>query len=262
MGIKRSVKQLARATNLLHGLNQNFNFFESILIYLQIKLKLEVIRVFSTKRKIYVRKNTKDKETFLEIFRDQIYDTSLQIEPKHIIDAGANVGYFSLLFKIRYPNAEIVAIEIDKDNIECIKKNTKNLTGVSIIRKGLYNKKAFFKVEDPYNASNSFQVKQVSENEKCKIDSITIDEILESQNWNYIDILKIDIEGAEKNLFASNYENWLPKVKILFVETHDRMIPGCSKSVTSAMNNFDQFIMYTTTTGTLIYFNSELMQIA
>jgi hypothetical protein len=30
----------------------------------------------------------------------------------------------------------------------------------------------------------------------------------------------MDIEGAEKDVFTSNYESWLPKVKVMIVELH------------------------------------------
>jgi hypothetical protein len=120
----------------------------------------------------------------------------------------------------------------------------------------LYNKKAFFSIHDPYNATNSFQVKEVSTIEEADITSITLDEILDSNNWDTIDILKIDIEGAEKQLFESNYQNWLPKTKVIMVETHDRMIPKCSYTVMNTINEYD-FVLYFATEGTLIYYNRK-----
>lgn len=261
MGIRRNIKKLTGYLNLINGLNKNFNFFDSLRIFIGLRFNKNTISVKSKKIKIYFRNNTKDKETFLEIFKDEIYNTPYFFEPKNIIDAGANVGYFSLLFKIRYPKASIVAIEIDDENINYAKKNTSSFSDVEILKKGLYNKKTTLKVEDPYNATNSYQVRELTSREKNSIESITIDEIIAEKKWDYIDILKIDIEGAELNLFSSNYDKWLPKVKILFIETHDRMIKGCSKSVTSALNEFDQFVLYTTTIGTLVYYNSDLIKI-
>lgn len=261
MGISRSVKQLSRAFKLIHGLQTVFGFIDSFLIYFQVKFKKKVVSVIFHRQKIHFRKNTKDKETFLEIFQDQIYNTPYSFEPKNIVDAGANVGYVTLFFKMKHPDCSIVAVEIDQGNIECIKKNTANLSNVEIINKGMYDTKAFFKIEDPYNATNSFQVREVSKGEDFTIESVTVPEILTLKNWDTIDILKIDIEGAEKKLFSSHYEQWLPKVKILFIETHDRMTKGCSQQVTTTMNKFGQFVLYTTTTGTLVYYNTDLMQI-
>ena len=54
-----------------------------------------------------------------------------------------------------------------------------------------------------------------------------------------LDLVKIDIEGAEKELFENGYEKWLPKTRVLVVELHDRMKPGCSKSVFSAICQYD-----------------------
>ena len=118
------------------------------------------------------------------------------------------------------------------------------------------NKKAYFKIIDPYNATNSFQIVETTNPDEANSTSVTLDEILTKNNWETIDILKIDIEGAEKQLFESNYENWLPKTKIIMVETHDRMIPKCSYTVMKTINEFN-FILYTTTEGTLIYYNLD-----
>ena len=81
---------------------------------------------------------------------------------------------------------------------------------------------------------------------------------MSNKNWETIDLLKIDIEGSEKQLFESDYQNWLPKTKVIMVETHDRMIPKCSYTVMKTINDYN-FILYTTTEGTLIYFNLSLM---
>ena len=185
----------------------------------------------------------------------------MPIVPNFIVDAGSNTGFASLFFKLKYPKAKIVTLEIEAENVKMIGKNLKNFKDIDIIQKGLFNKKAFFRIEDPYQATNSFVIKEVSPNENYDIESITIDEILMSKNIETIDVLKIDIEGAEKDLFEKNYENWLPKVKIIMVETHDRMIPKCSYSVMKSLNEYN-FILYTTTEDTLIYYNMSLISLS
>jgi hypothetical protein len=54
-----------------------------------------------------------------------------------------------------------------------------------------------------------------------------------------IDILKIDIEGSEKELFESDYETWLPKVTTLIIELHDRMREGSSLSFFRALTKYN-----------------------
>jgi FkbM family methyltransferase len=241
-------------------LKKHFSFRDALALYFGLKKDKESIYLPKLKRTIYLRKDSKDKETFEEIFLTNLYNIMLPIEPKTIVDAGANVGLASLFFKMKYPDASIVAIEIEQENIDAIHKNTKDLPNLDVKHNALYNKKAFFSIHDPYNATNSFQVKEVSTIEEADITSITLDEILDSNNWDTIDILKIDIEGAEKQLFESNYQNWLPKTKVIMVETHDRMIPKCSYTVMNTINEYD-FVLYFATEGTLIYYNRNYCRI-
>jgi FkbM family methyltransferase len=239
-------------------LKRNFSLSDAIKIYLGLKNRSEHINI-SKNQSFYFRKNTKDYETFEEVFVDNIYNLPLPIQPKTIIDGGANIGLATRFFKMKYPDATVATIEIDKQNLSMIEKNTKGLTHVEIIKKGLYNKKAFFKVEDPFNATNSFVIKEVSENDQYDIESVTIQDIMDSKQWDSVDLLKLDIEGAEKQLFDSNYQSWLPKVQVIFIETHDRMIPKCSITVMKALDEFD-FGLYTTTDGgTLVYYNKSLL---
>jgi len=251
---------MLRKLVLLKLLKNHFNFRDALSITIGIINKREKVTIPSKKTAFYLRKNTKDLETFEEVFLANIYDTPLPFEPKTIVDAGANVGLASVFFKLKYPNSKIVAVEIESKNVEMIKKNTATFNSITVLEKGLYNKKAFFKIEDPFNASNSFQIKEVNENENYDIESITLDSILSDNNWDTIDILKIDIEGAEIQLFEENYQNWLPKTKVIMIETHDRMLPKCSYTVMKTINEYN-FILYTTTEGTLIYFNLSLMSL-
>ncbi|WP_452224176.1 FkbM family methyltransferase [Lacinutrix chionoecetis] len=242
-------------------LKNNFSFFDALKLYNGLKKEHETIYSTRKKRTFYFRKNTKDFETFEEVFISKIYDIALTFTPKTIIDAGANTGFASLFFKYRYPDADIVAVEIDNGNVEMIQKNMKGYTNFEILRKGVYNKNAFFKIENPYNATNSYVVKEVTKDQDYDIEAVTIDHIIDYKNWDTVDILKIDIEGAELELFKSNYEKWLPKVKVIYVETHDRMKPKCAYTVINAINKLDDFILYTCTEGTLIFFNKALMKL-
>ena len=239
-------------------LKRNFSLSDAIKLYFGLKNQAETIHL-SNNQKIFLRKNTKDYETFDEIFIANIYNLPLPIQPKTIIDGGANIGLATRFFKMKYPDANVVTIEIDKENLEMVAKNTTGLAQVEIIKKGLYNKKAFFKVEDPFGATNSFVIKEVSEQDDFDIESVTIQEIITANNWESVDILKLDIEGAEKQLFESNYQSWLPKVQVILIETHDRMIPQCSITVMKALDEFG-FGLYTTTDGgTLVYYNKSLL---
>lgn len=244
----------------LKNLKENFNTIDSIILVISRILRRENVYLPGLNRTVFFRKKTKDFETFKEIFNQNIYNIKLPITPYSIVDAGANIGFASLFFKMKFPESEIIALEIEESNVAMIEKNTRNLTNFSIEKKALYNTKSFFKIENPYDATNSFIVTEVKETDVYNVKSITLDEILFEKKWESIDLLKIDIEGAERKLFESDYQDWLPKTKIIMIETHDRFVPKCSYTVMNALNDYN-FILYKTREDTLIYYNTILLDL-
>ncbi len=244
---------------LFRNLWRHFSGYNTFGILLSLFFLRTKVAIPSRKLSIHLRKNSTDKETFVEIFQDNLYGILLPFHVGRIIDAGANTGIASIFFKVKYRHAKIAAIEIEESNVAMIRKNLAN-PDFTIYHRALYNKTAFFKIENPYHANNSFVVKEVPEGSPYDVKSITIDEIIEEQKWEMVDILKIDIEGAEKALFESGYQTWLPKTRVVMIETHDRMVPGCAYAVIKAMKEFD-FTLYTAVEGTLIFYSREIMNL-
>ena len=98
------------------NLTKYFNFIDAFFITFCLKFRFSKLFLPILKRTILLRKNTKDKETFKEIFFSNIYNTELPFEPKKIIDAGSNIGLASFFFRIKYPKSKIVAFEIETEN--------------------------------------------------------------------------------------------------------------------------------------------------
>ncbi len=73
---------------------------------------------------------------------------------------------------------------------------------------------------------------------------MSADDIMQDYGISRVDILKVDIETSEKRLFDHTSIHWIPKMRYIFIETHDFMEKGCAKAVTSAVFDFD-FDMYT-----------------
>jgi hypothetical protein len=56
-------------------------------------------------------------------------------------------------------------------------------------------------------------------------------------NLDRIDLLKIDVEGSEKEIFADS-KSWISAVDAICVEFHDRFKPGCCRSFFGAVEEF------------------------
>ncbi|CAI6002725.1 unnamed protein product [Closterium sp. NIES-64] len=59
--------------------------------------------------------------------------------PRTVLDAGANVGYATLIFSTFFPNATVVAIEASDKNFEVLRRNTYRLRNVYAVHAGLFN---------------------------------------------------------------------------------------------------------------------------
>lgn len=188
---------------------------------------------------IKIRAWTSDTSVFGQIFVDEEYNFPTYIKPKLIIDGGANVGYASIYFANKYKGAYIIAVEPEKSNIEVLKENTSHYPNIEVVESAIWDENTYLKIKDIGLGNWGFIVEKSTQEESGSFKAITIEKLLTGSSFKKIDILKLDIEGSEKELFSNNYEKWLSKVNILIIELHDKMKPGCSESFYSAIKHYD-----------------------
>ncbi|MDP1843158.1 MAG: FkbM family methyltransferase [Sediminibacterium sp.] len=187
----------------------------------------------------HLRSKTTDKYTFTQVFLQNQYDIELPIEPKNIVDAGANIGLASVYFAHRYKQSRVIAVEPSPDNFQVLLKNIADYKQVKALQMGIWNKDVHLFITNPTGASSSFMVAETTADNQEAIPAISIETIMRNEQWDHIDLLKIDIEGSEKELFEANYQFWLPKTKVIYIEMHDWMKKGCSKPVFRAINEYN-----------------------
>ncbi len=227
--------------NFIQQCVRNFGFFPGLIIYLRIKiLKSNKFFIPGLKHPIYLRPRTSDVHTFREIFLRNEYSISVPGKTQVIIDAGANIGFTTLFFTKRYPAAKILSLEPDRDNFELLKKNTSHYTNITPIQSALWNKEGFIEVTDKGYGVRGFMVEESPSSESDNsMPSTTMAALLTKFSITSIDILKMDIEGSEKEVFSLDIEKWLPITKCLVIELHDRMKPGSSQAVFKALANYN-----------------------
>jgi FkbM family methyltransferase len=136
-----------------------------------------------------------------------------------IIDAGANVGAASLWFARLFPEALIIAIEPDPDNVRMCRMNTKNVTNVTVIEAAIGSTSGTVTL---YNTAGTSIAAQTKRSNTGAVPLRTVSELIEGRQ---LFIVKIDIEGFESDLFLANTE-WIEGVTMIMIETHDWMLPG------------------------------------
>jgi FkbM family methyltransferase len=221
-----------------------FRLLPGLAIYFRIKI-LRSGKVFlpGLKHPIYFRSRSGDIGTFREIFLREEYAIRFPFSPtpQIIIDAGANIGFTTLYFAKQYPTTKIFSLEPDKENFEYLKKNTSGYKNLIPIQSALWNKVGTIEIKDNGYGVRGYMTEEGSSTESSasSIPSTTLEALIKENNVTTIDILKMDIEGSEKEVFSVGTEKWLPITKCLIIELHDRMKSGCSQAVFKALAHYN-----------------------
>jgi FkbM family methyltransferase len=185
---------------------------------------------------VLIRPDTTDPFIFEEVFLLDEYSFDTPAEPRLILDIGANVGYASVYFAEKYPSARIIAVEPETSNIRQLKANTAGHPNVRVVEAGIWNRNACLTLVDPGARSSDFQLRECRPGEQGT-EAVTVEHLMELAGSDHADIVKIDIEGGEKELFSENVD-WLGKVDTLVIELHDRFKPGCKDTFLEATARF------------------------
>lgn len=164
-------------------------------------------------------------------------------QPKMIVDGGGNIGCAAIYYAKTYPDAQIYSLEPDKENFQLLTFNTVFYPNIHPIQSGLWGKETFLQVEDPKRGKWGLMTSEATTEVPESFKSTTISKILSESGFEEIDILKLDIEGAEKEVFsAPDVDEWLSKVKVLTIELHDRFKRGCSYAFFKVMSKYKWFL--------------------
>jgi FkbM family methyltransferase len=180
---------------------------------------------------VVVRCDRSDPAVFERIFIAGEYDAIQSIEAcRSILDCGAYVGYSTLFFARRFPEARVVAVEPDEENLALLRANTAHCANVVSVHGAVWSHRCAVRIKNAREMPWSFAVE-----EGGALPATTVEELVREHELGAIDLLKIDIEGAEREVFRAGYESWLPAVRMLIIELHDYLYPGSSRNFFAAV---------------------------
>ncbi len=197
-------------------------------------LKSSKVKPPQLNRPVLIRWPGSDHKVFREVFLFEEYNARME-SPGVILDLGANVGYTSLYFAARYPYAKILALEPDPSNFTQLKKNISGYKNIYPVHGAAWNEPVNMEIKE--EGASEWE-RTVIESDSGEIKAYTIPMLMTEIGEEHVDLIKIDIEGAEKALFSSNTE-WLDKTDIIIIELHDRMIEGCSSTFFTALSDYN-----------------------
>jgi FkbM family methyltransferase len=173
------------------------------------------------------------------VFGEHECEISLPEEPRFIIDGGAYTGYTTTYFANHYPHARIAAIEPDPENFDILRQNCSGYKNVTLIQGGLWVSAANLVLNNGTSKKWAVRLDEAQAQERGSIKGITISGLLQQSGFDIIDILKLDIEGAEERIFSDESDEWLKKVTAIIIETHGK---DCEEAVFKATSRHDFII--------------------
>jgi FkbM family methyltransferase len=192
---------------------------------------------------IRLRLHTSDTMLFGGIIVDEEYRFGLPSTAKVIVDAGANVGLTPIFYARKFPEARIFAIEAERSNFDLMVKNVRPYPNITPIHAALWGSEGYVSMADPVPGVSDNWNFTVS-NKPGDVRAITIRSLMRDFGIDHIDLLKIDIEGSEKEVFEVC--DWQDRLNSVVIELHELSRPGCSVVVNRALQGFSQ-----TTSGDL-----------
>ncbi len=176
-------------------------------------------------RPFFVRVGSSDFTVMDEIFLGQEYDgflAGVRGEVRTILDLGASVGMSIRRWQRQFPHARIVGVEPDADSTRLARMNanvapTDGMPAVTIIEACVAGTARMVSLD---RSTDAWRYRMIEARDGDRIQATTVQSLLQQANvCDPIDILKCDIEGAERELFA-DCGAWIGRVRNMVVEVH------------------------------------------
>jgi FkbM family methyltransferase len=152
-----------------------------------------------------------------EVFGSRCYDLPFESSRlRMVVDLGANIGLTTLYLASRAPEARFICVEPVPSNADLLRRNLAPVRNAIVVQAAVTNKVgtvAFDNTRPAWGGS-------ISRDGPLRVEAISIEELLARYApEGMIDLLKIDIEGAEAEVFSGPMV-WLDRVACIVAELH------------------------------------------
>lgn len=180
----------------------------------------EALRFTRLMHPFNIRPGTNDVSVAVNNFVREEYGAFGELtNPRVLVDGGAYIGDTSAYFLSRFPGLRSIALEPMADSLAQARANLAPYGDrVELRQAALTADGAMVRMSGVQTGA------RIGESGDIEVPSQTITQILDSLPEGRIDILKLDIEGAEGPIFAQSPATWLDRVGLIIVETHGPQI--------------------------------------
>jgi FkbM family methyltransferase len=154
-----------------------------------------------------------------------------------VVDLGACQGEFTDELNQYYKIKKAILVEANPTNFNKLTKKENYILYNKLVSNEENQTLSFYEdPNSPYNGSKMFNYFNGVEH---KIETISINQIIQENNLDYIDILKIDIEGSEYDIMPNISDETLSKIKQITIEFHDFIDNSLKEKTENIINRME-----------------------
>lgn len=180
---------------------------------------------------LYFRCGSSDVANLAQVFRDGSQAFAMQATPLRILDLGAYVGYAAVYLARRFPQAELLCVEPSPDSFRLLCLNTMPYRRIARRQAAAWHNPARLGIAARYYGDWGTQLQDRLPDSQRPIEALDVPGLLREADWDQVDLVKCDIEGAETAVFANPLAGWLHQLDTVAVETHESFAPGSAAVV-------------------------------
>jgi FkbM family methyltransferase len=183
-----------------------------------------VVRLRSFRAPISLRTHSTDISVLKELLLARTYDGAVEQSAsgtEAIVDLGANTGLATCWLAARFPAARILAVEPEPDNVRLLRLNAGALGDrVTVVAACAGSRRRRVSLASSTGAWGYRMRESGGGDGASEVDVVPMATLLAEHGFDHVDLLKCDVEGAERELFE-DAGAWLPSVDVAVVECHD-----------------------------------------
>jgi FkbM family methyltransferase len=160
-----------------------------------------------------------------DVLVDDLYDMPELDDVQEIVDLGSHIGTSIVFFRLRHPQARIHGFEPDPRSFARLRENTRDLERVTLDPRAASGAPGVATFHASPNSLASSLVASAGSVRDVSVATVGLDEIMDELGIDRIDLLKLDVEGAEYDVLARTTR--LGAVRAIAGELHPQLIP-CS----------------------------------
>ena len=175
-----------------------------------------------------------DLATIGEVLLDELYDVPGLDDVRVVVDLGSHIGSSIVFFRVRHPGAEIHGFEPDPRTFAALEANVGALEGTTIDPRAVTGAdgEATFHCS-PYSLASSL----VGAGRPVAVRTVSLDTLMDELGLDRIDLLKLDVEGAEYDVLAATER--LGSIRAICGELHPHLVDRSPEAFFELLSDFD-----------------------